>query len=92
MKAIRILVVIFFLLDIFLAFNLFAGKRGVMNYVRLKNLKTSLCQENQRLRKENIKLSRQIRLMRGNEEFQRKIIREILHVGDKNEIFYMVRR
>ncbi len=92
MKALKVLVVVFFLLDLFLAFNLFVGNRGLMNYLKLKRLRASLCEKTQRLREENIKLSREIRLMRKSEEFQRKMVREILHLGEREEIFYMVRR
>ncbi len=92
MRLLKIVVVIFFFVDLFLAVTLVVGRGGIINYWRVKGVKARLSHEVERLEKENIGLSEQIRSMRHNRVFQEKVVREVLHLAGKDEIFYMVRR
>ena len=90
MRVVKIFIIIFFVLDIYLLYKVTLGKRGIKDYITLKKVKADLAKNIEDLQRENIALSKEIDLIKRNREFQKKIIRKRLYFGEKGEILYII--
>ncbi|MCF8037973.1 MAG: septum formation initiator family protein [Desulfohalobiaceae bacterium] len=78
-------------LNLGLALHLIWGENGVLDYQEHKAIRNDLQQRFQRLREENLDLSRRIRLLKTNKDYQELIVRQELHYTGENEILYILK-
>ena len=90
MRIIKILIVVFFVLDIFLIYKVTIAPEGFYDYSKLKKIKRKYEKNIEDIHRENVKLSKEIELIKKDREFQEKVIRKKLRLGKKNEVLYII--
>ena len=85
----RFIFFILLLVNIFLVYRIIWSDSGIMTYLNVKDKYSKLYEENQKVKLENIKLSNNIRMLKGDKEYLADIIRKEMHYVKKNEIVYM---
>ncbi|WP_457572321.1 FtsB family cell division protein [Desulfovulcanus sp.] len=83
---------IFFLLllvNIFLIYRIIWSDSGIITYLKVKDAYAKLYEENEKIKAENIRLSNDIRMLKGDTEYLSDIIRKEMHYVKKNEIIYI---
>ncbi|MDE5831902.1 MAG: septum formation initiator family protein [Desulfovibrio sp.] len=83
------LIIVLGLFNIALLFKTVWGPTGLTRYQDLKRQYQDLQDELVRLDKENVALSRDIRLMQSDSDFAEKTVRQKLHYMRDNEIVYL---
>lgn len=88
--AIRILIILILgLADLTLFAKMVWGPSGIIAYRDLKNEYKSLQDRIEKLDKENMALSREIRLLNSDDKYVEKMVREKLRYLRDNEIVYL---
>ena len=85
----RLIFVILLVVNIILIYKIIWSDSGVMAYLKVKDEYRKLYDENEKIKLENIKLSNNIRMLKGDKEYLADIIRKEMHYVKKNEIVYM---
>jgi len=83
------ILVVLSLINIILFIKMVWGPTGLLEYRDLKNRHAELTEKIAALNAENISLSREIRLLRSNEQYVEKMIWQRLHYVRENEILYL---
>jgi cell division protein FtsB len=77
------------LLNAFLVFQLVWGSNGLLRYFELKAMRGRLQTQVEQVRQENVRLSREIRLLKNSPEYIEKVIRSEMHYVQPGEIVYL---
>ncbi len=77
------------LINVILFYRMIWGDSGILAFNKLRNQYQGLVQELATLDKENIDLSNEIRLLKSDEDYIEKMIRQRLHYVRDNEILYL---
>jgi len=77
------------LLNAFLVFQLVWGSNGLLRYFELKAMRGRLQTQVEQVRQENVRLSREIRLLKNSPEYIGKVIRSEMHYVQPGEIVYL---
>ena len=76
-------------INMVLFFHMLWGEGGIMAYRDLKHTYQALEQEIASVDKENLALSREIRLLQTDKQYVEKVVRERLHYVRENELLYL---
>ena len=85
----RIIFFILLIVNVILAYRVVWSDSGIITYLRLKEEYNKLNEQNEKVKLENIKLSRDIRRLKSDREYLADIIRKKMHYSKKNEIVYI---
>ncbi len=77
------------IVNVILLYRMVWGDSGVLAFNKLRNQYTSLVQELASIDEENINLSNEIRLLKSDDAYIEKMIRQRLHYVRENEILYL---
>ncbi len=77
------------IINVILLYRMVWGDNGVLAFNKLRNQYSSLVQELATIDEENINLSNEIRLLKSDEAYIEKMIRQRLHYVRDNEILYL---
>ncbi len=76
-------------LNLFLGIQFIWSESGLLEYLRLKELQQELAGQLQRIEQENVRLSREIRLLKNDSLYQEKAVRTEMHFVRPGEILYL---
>lgn len=88
----RFLVFVLAAVNIVLAVALVTSERGVYSFVRMRGENDAMLKRYAEVKTENADLSREIRLIKEDRDYQEKLIRTDLHFLKGNEILYIAPR
>jgi len=77
------------LFNSFLLFQLIWGNNGLLRYHELKQTEARMQQQSDEVRRDNVRLSREIRLLKNSTAYIEKTIRSEMHYVQPNEIIYL---
>ncbi len=77
------------ILNVVLFYRMIWGDGGILAFNALRQEHTSMEQELARVEAQNIQLSKEIRLLKTDDAYVEKMIRQRLHYVRKNEILYL---
>ncbi len=77
------------LINVILFYRMVWGDNGILAFNKLRTQYEGLVQELALLDKKNINLSNEIRLLKSDDEYIEKMIRQRLHYVRDNEILYL---
>ena len=86
---IRIVSFILLLVNVVLAYRIIWSDSGILTYLKLKDEYSKLNEQNEKVKLENIKLSRDIRNLKNDKDYLADIIRQRMHYSKKDEIVYI---
>ncbi len=89
MSGVRVLVLLFCLLDVLLAFQLIWGGTGAMAYLHLRTTAARLQTEIDSLDRHNVLLSEDIRRIKDSPAYLERVVRTELNFVADNEILYV---
>ncbi len=84
-----LLIVILGIVNIVLCYRMMWGDSGLLAFLDLREQYESLTQKVAQLDVANVKLSKEIRLLKSDEAYLEKMIRKRLHYVRENEILYL---
>ncbi len=76
-------------INVILFYRMVWGDSGVLAFNKLRNQYTALVQELAVIDEQNINLSNEIRLLKSDDAYAEKMIRQRLHYVRDNEILYL---
>ncbi len=86
----RIGLILILMLNCFLLYQFLWGKHSLNQYLELRDRKRELKTNVQKMQKENLELSRQIRNMNNNSQYLKKVIRGRMNMLHSNEVVYLL--
>lgn len=88
----RFLVFVLTVTNVVLAIALLTSERGIYSYIRMSGEHGAMLKRFSDVKAENADLSREIRLIKEDRDYQEKLIRTELHFLKRNEILYIAPR
>lgn len=85
----RIVLAFLIFLNIFLAYRLFLGDTGLQAYLELKNKYAEMDETMKATEKASMDLSREIRMLKSNDEYLADTIRKRMNYVENNELLYL---
>ncbi len=86
----RIILILLLALNCFLLYQFGWGENSLSRYVELQEQKTELRTKLERFKQENLALSRQIRNLKNNTRYLKRVIRSKMNMLRSNEVIYLV--
>lgn len=88
----RCLFLVLILINLLLLYQFFMSQKGLVTYLEIEARSKDLKQKVQRVNEENRQLSREIRKLKSEDLYLKKVIRTRMHYVEENEILYLNNR
>ncbi len=86
----RIFFLLLVILNIYLIYQCIWAENGYLEYVKLREFKDELQGQIQRVKQENLQLSKSIRLIKNNSDYLEMVIRKEMGYVQPDEILYVL--
>ena len=85
----RTILILLLALNCFLLYQFGWGENSLSRYVELQEQKTELKTRLEKIKQENLALSRQIRNLKNNTRYLKRLIRSKMNLLRSNEVIYL---